>query len=717
VRRHDGATAAGTVRLTPRTHRSPLLHVVPLLLLGLVLVAGSVLGHAGTARADDDGGSGQNAAGGGPVRLVLATSGLTWDDIDPERTPQLHCLARASGLGAMNTTSATVVSMTDQGMESLHTGHRGLAARAPASAGIPNPPTDQLAGLPHGVDTIHVGRTLATDDATTIAQVAEGARSPSVLIVDVGPVLDPATDPEIVDERVGVVLAAAGVDSGHCAEGTGSLPRTLRLSVAASDPADPTADAAERSVASRSAGLQVAMDTGFPGDGLSSGSTHQDGLVVLTDVLPTILDSHHTAPTRILPGQPFTGRGVHGVSDTPRQLVQDRSEAALLVDRATLPALGSWLALGLIGLAILFIGPPARRPRLHALAQVLLAITPLALPVGLCASAVPWWRGDRPTLALTGLVWIGSTILSVIVLAGPWRRWRHGPTGISAALVVVVILVESAVGSPFQTGSPLGAQPISGGRFYGLSNHLFGMVLAATMIALACLFTNLTDARTRIWVTIGVGAVIAGMCVAPQMGADFGSMLVTVPTFGLLALLVSGRRTRVRHVLILLTGGIFAVLAVSILDWRRPPAARSHLGRFVDEVLSGNLVTIMVRKLTQNLTMVLDFPGLGLVLAAAVVASIAVAVPARLRWQAMARLQTRYPSVRAALLMLVAGTWLGYVVDDTGTVLAAAALGLAIPWTATMLSWPGPERSGLAERAGMDLPAVPPRACVDLQET
>jgi hypothetical protein len=337
----------------------PLLYRAPI--VGLFLLAVLLLGPLGAAQADD--GSAHEDSPDAPVRMILATSGLSWDDVDARTTPHLECLARTSGLGAMNTTSTTVVSMKEQGMETLHTGYRGLAADAPRTAGIPNPPTDHLADLPHGSATVDARSDVGADVTHAVHEVATG-EDPSLLVVDLGAVDDPDTDPATLDERVGEVLEAAGTDADTCTDAGSSLPRTLVLSVAATDPPDPQAEDSERSVASRSAGLQVAMDTAFPGQALVSGSTHQNGLVVLTDVLPTVLDSYGQAASSTLPGQPFSGDDVHGASGTPRQLVQDRSDAARLVDDATLPALGSWLALGVVGLVLLLVRPWARRPRL-----------------------------------------------------------------------------------------------------------------------------------------------------------------------------------------------------------------------------------------------------------------------------------------------------------------------------------------------------------------
>lgn len=79
-------------------------------------------------------------------------------------------------------------------------------------------------------------------------------------------------------------------------------------------------------------------------------------------------------------------------------------------------------------------------------------------------------------------------------------------------------------------------------------------------MALLCLFAVVRTPRARVVWTVAVGALVAIVCVAPSMGADFGSMLATIPAFGLLALLVSGIRPRLWHLLALGAGGAVAVL-------------------------------------------------------------------------------------------------------------------------------------------------------------
>ena len=627
------------------------------MLLALVLSLAALLAAPlGSARADDI------RVVPDPVRLLLVTSGLTWEDVSAQATPTLQCLADRSGVAAMNASSTTMVSTRAQGSETIRTGYRGLAAEAPPSAGIPDPPRDLLASLPEPPQVL---------DLPSVPARGEPGRTAALTELD-------------------AAAAEALAPSGGCS--AADLPRTLLVSVGSVDgPTSETAHAGD-ALLSETAQLQAVMDSGRPGELLSSGATHQRGVVVLTDVVPTLLAAAGEPIPPALPGQAMTG-----VADgDAQQIALDRTRAARLVDLATVPALGSWAAPGLLGLIVLLVPALARRPRPAAVARALVTIAPLAIPVGLCAGLVPWWRGEHPVWALTAWVWAGSVVLATVALAGPWRRWRLGPPGVAGALIAAVLLLESATGSRLQLGSPLGAQAIWGGRYYGLSNHLFGAVLAGSLLALLAVLSRLRTRRAHLAATIVTGLVVAGICVAPSMGADFGSMLVTVPTFGILALLVSGIRVRPWHVLALGAGGTALVMGISLLDWLRPPEQRSHLGRFIDAILTGELASVVSRKLAQNVGMLLDYWPLAAAMVLAVVLTVAMLAPGRFRLARLTALDERHPTALPIRIALAIGTWAGFALNDTGAVLVLTALGVTLCLLTAMLPDPedGPATAG-----------------------
>ena len=112
----------------------------------------------------------------------------------------------------MNTTSTSVVSTERQGLETLHTGYRGLAEKAPRSAGIPNPPVDQWKQLP--VHTTEIDASAEADpelagsgpsDPDQIAaQTADALAGEDIVQVDLGSVPDhddPGRDQALSDAR------------------------------------------------------------------------------------------------------------------------------------------------------------------------------------------------------------------------------------------------------------------------------------------------------------------------------------------------------------------------------------------------------------------------------------------------------------------------------------------------------------------------------------
>ncbi|MDS1381530.1 hypothetical protein RJP68_23995, partial [Escherichia coli] len=129
--------------------------------------------------------------------------------------------------------------------------------------------SDDAVGSDEPADpAVSTASTLPDGAADEISE-ALGAED-GIVLVDLGGLPDRADGDRAdaltaLDARAGEVIDAAG---GCDAD---SLPRTLTLSVAAIDPADPDASERTGAMASRSAGLQVAMDSALPGRALTSG--------------------------------------------------------------------------------------------------------------------------------------------------------------------------------------------------------------------------------------------------------------------------------------------------------------------------------------------------------------------------------------------------------------------------------------------------------------
>ena len=97
--------------------------------------------------------------------------------------------------------------------------------------------------------------------------------------------------------------------------------------------------------------------------------------------------------------------------------------------------------------------------------------------------------------------------------------------------------------------------------------------------------------------------------------------------------------------------------------------------------------------------MTTGYPALAVVMVLAVLASVAVLIPGRLRWRRLAALDAEHPASYWVRIALVVGTWVGYAVNDTGPVLVAAMFGIWLCYLPVVLPTGSPRPLPRAPRA------------------
>ncbi|HYO37958.1 MAG TPA: hypothetical protein VER97_17910, partial [Geodermatophilus sp.] len=188
-------------------------------------------------------------------------------------------------------------------------------------------------------------------------------------------------------------------------------------------------------------------------------------------------------------------------------------------------------------------------------------------------------------------------------------------------------------------------------------------------------------------VVLAAGAVGVVLVGAPGLGRDFGGVLALLPGFLLLAMLLTGVRVTLVRLAAVLAAGVVAVGALAFLDWTRPADERSHLGRFVEQVLTGEAWTVVSRKAQANVDILLG-SALAWVLPVGVVAGLWLLRgrrPALLRGPGLLReggsgLPPADTAVlRAGLAATALSLALGAAVNDSGVALPATAAALLVP--------------------------------------
>ncbi|WP_250258240.1 hypothetical protein [Dermabacter sp. Marseille-Q3180] len=618
------------------------------------------------------------------VHTLYVTSGLTWADITKEDTPALWCFAENSGAAGLALSSESVMPTKRQGLETLATGARTPALGDTDAAG--------RGGSPGGKEW---------SDATSALAEA------GISLVDLGDVATGKDVSRFAHERsVRRIDAAFAKYAGECGERGVAL-----ASIGSLNPSSEQAYEVEHTRGYDALpiplNLQVYIDSRWGPAFLTSPSTRQVGVVMNLDLAASLTDT----------GQVGMGRAAVGTAThkgTQLAHAREVTFASRTTEDALAPLLGALITVLLIA------GVLARRvPAARHIASVGL----LAIPVGYTSSILPLSTlvnlGIHPLFAIAAWTIFGTAALGagltfgvrLLASALPEHSRRLLTSGLAALMTVAAIVLDAALGSHASFTSLLGNQPIYAGRFYGLSNHITGITLAAWALgvgmlihALPAFTTGRRPGLARVLFVGGTGALVGFCSIAPGMGADAGSALIYAPVTLVACLALSGIRLRPWHVLAALAAGTGVFAFAGALDYMRPASSRTHLGEFVATLVEkgspagaasqfwavfADRTSRMLEPLTLYSPLLMVPPVL---------------IALALTYGAVRRgsLAHELPYLYRLRLAAVAGAWIGALTNDTGLVLVGLAyvVGVALSLTA---------RASLSARAPREArPPAPP---------
>ena len=435
-----------------------------------------------------------------------------------------------------------------------------------------------------------------------------------------------------------------------------------------------TAAAAEVTVVGMS---QVRLGESQAGT-LRSATTRRDGYVRSTDLAPTILSvlglevpsSMNGTPALVIAGQ----RSV----DQRTAVHADLAERVAFRDRAITPVSVLVVAVTVLAAAAALRGAKRWSALLAPMAVSLVVLSFLSGVVAYHHLAL--W-------VYVVLLVLAALALGVAARSGD-RAGRATATGWVCAMLWTVLVVDVVTGGALQINTPLGYSPTVAGRFQGIGNLAFGLLVASSLVvALGPArwtvrpWGDRVRARWLAWVAV-VTVLVTGL---PRLGSDVGGTLASIPAFVVAASIVSGRRVPRRRVAFALLASVGAVAILGLLDRLRPASERTHLGRFVERLLAGEAGLILERKARANLSLFAAsmWPTV-LVLALVVIG----AWLWRRRREVGAMLRPR-PAERAFLGGLALAALLGVLLNDSGVAVPAVMLTVAVPWLVSVLGQRG----------------------------
>jgi len=297
---------------------------------------------------------------------------------------------------------------------------------------------------------------------------------------------------------------------------------------------------------------------------------------------------------------------------------QDHLQAVAALSNA---AVRADIALGVSGailLVILIISVTARR---FAVARLILGWGTILPATMLLTGAVPWNATRWPVLVLLVALAGWGIALTVVVFAGA-KRLNVPFAVVGAAVTVTAFTVDAALGGVMEPGSMLNSRPVNGGRWYGFGNVTFAVYAAATLVLVGYLAHRLRATGHRRAALVSVAMIGFGVVICegwPSMGADFGGVIALTPPLLWLLLVLAGIPITWPKLVGAAGSALALVAAISWLDWRRGPTARTHLGAFFQRVLEGDAFNIIIRKAVAAAGSIFNPIGMGTMVVGVVV--------------------------------------------------------------------------------------------------
>jgi len=677
-------------------------------LLGAVLAIGAVLvaAHPAAART--------RAAAPAQHVVVVGLSGLGWSDVSPAATPALWRLAGQGSVGSLVDQAVLPLTCPADGWLTLNGGARAQSRHTDAGCGRfpavdPSGPGNAGATIPGLPALISFNKQFHNDPSWGLlgraarCATAVGPGAALALAEPQGPAGHVASYLPSVSDLTAAVLSRCPltvVDLGNL----GYSERAVALAAADTElrrlvaelPAGTTLLVTAPGSATKPPHLQLTLadGAGYQAGLLEASSTRQPGLVVLTDLTPTVLGwLGHGVPTGVVGAQ--LARGDRGPLDaTIRSLVaRDTAEQVWLSTHAEF-----WWAYALAGAAVLAViglafwgaagDQRGRRARWWRVAGVFAVSVPVAT---FLANLVPWSRSAHPALALYVAAAVLAAIVGLAALLGPWRRDPLAPFGMICLFTLAVLGTDVITGSRLQLEAPFGLSVLEAGRFYGIGNEALGIYGVTALFAAAWLATA---ARRRFPSSgrrpVAAAAAVAGFAVFasgwPGFGAKVGGTLAMVPCFLLLLAAVAGTRLNWRRVLLVAASGLALFAVFALISYFTAITGKSDIGTFAGDALHGHAGSVLLRKIGTNLGSLSPSMFSPLIPIVVVVTGLMLRRPGWFGLKAMPLAYAAEPLLRPVLAVLWLMAVLGWFADDSGVLVPGAALPLVLPLAVGLLA-------------------------------
>lgn len=306
---------------------------------------------------------------------------------------------------------------------------------------------------------------------------------------------------------------------------------------------------------------------------LRSDSTRTDGLVVATDVAPTVLERLGLAVPEEMGGRSIETAGdrdVRGLIELKDRLDEVGPRRWIVL----LAGLGGAAAIAALAGALRGGGRrrAPQRARSAARVEAFGDGRPRAVRLLLRSAflAALWLPSAALVTAAIAPSRVGEIALLAVLCgmaAAVSERFLSWPATIAlpAAVTVLSHVADLAFGSPLIGRSLFGPNPILGARFYGVGNEL---EVTLALIGLLGIGAALARAAPRglVWGFVAGGGMLAFLLSWGRLGADVGASIMLAAGTAAAAVLAAGERPGRRGIAIVVAAPVLAVACLAAVD-------------------------------------------------------------------------------------------------------------------------------------------------------
>lgn len=407
----------------------------------------------------------------------------------------------------------------------------------------------------------------------------------------------------------------------------------------------------------------------LPGSVLTSPSTRRPGIVMNTDLAPTVLRYFGLKVPGTVSGRPVTSVRVR----EPMQFLEELWQQAFFIHNFRAPMIKTYLVYALILLVVAVLFILLREKRWAQRLQLYpLLFSLMAFPV---ACLVTPLFGTYSLTPYLGEIIAVTAILTLISLYFEHRK----PLAVFVFLsltTVGLILADVFTGTTLLRESILSYDAMGGARFYGIGNEYMGVLISATIFASACALT-VWPRRLTLVLTALLGLLVTVTLGMPGLGANFGGLLTAVIAFLVTFLAFAGVGFNWRTVAI--GGMVFILLPVlfAVFDFLWGRGGQSHIGRNLFLVFQEPSVAldIIKRKMAMNMKL-FRYTIWSRVLAAGIGGLLLLSI----RPVGVMRIfRSQYPYLFTGFIGVVVTAVAAFLFNDSGTVAATTATVFGIP--------------------------------------